>query len=195
MDSKLAPQAEARETAEESEVPVSNPQEKKDGKPSSYSMMEPKMRRIYGEFYREIYFSEKKQLDTKTQELISIAASLVAKCQGCIEGHLKKAIQAGAAPQTSTTQATPSSGVEYGSLQSPSLGKELKFAVQFPPSYERDTNRRYPVLYFLHGMFGNEREFERRGVAAAINKMREDGKIGEFVIVSPAGENSFYLNA
>jgi AhpD family alkylhydroperoxidase len=54
------------------------------------------MRRIYGEFYREIYFSEKKALDTKTQELISIAASLVAKCQGCIEGHLKKALEAGA---------------------------------------------------------------------------------------------------
>jgi AhpD family alkylhydroperoxidase len=59
-------------------------------------MMEPKMRRIYGEFYREIYYSEKKHLDTKTQELISIAASLVAKCQGCIEGHLKKALDAGA---------------------------------------------------------------------------------------------------
>src|SRR5678816_4337804 len=96
MDSKLAPQAEAPQTDAQEEVPVSNPQEKKDGKPASYSMMEPKMRKIYGEFYREIYFSEKKQLDTKTQELISIAASLVAKCQGCIEGHLKKALAAGA---------------------------------------------------------------------------------------------------
>ena len=98
-------------------------------------------------------------------------------------------------PQTSTAQAAPASGVEYGSLQSPSLGKELKFAVQFPPSYQSDTKRRYPVLYFLHGMNGNEREFERRGVAAAISKLREEGKIGEFVIVAPAGENSFYLNA
>ncbi len=44
-------------------------------------------------------------------------------------------------------------------------------------------------------MNGNEREFERRGVAAAINKLREEGKIGEFIIVAPAGENSFYLNA
>ena len=96
MDSKLAPQAEASQKAAEPEIPVSNPQEKKDGKPTSYSMMEPKLRRIYGEFYREIYVSEKKQLDTKTQELISIAASLVAKCQGCIEGHIKKAIKYGA---------------------------------------------------------------------------------------------------
>ena len=89
MDSKLAPEG-------EQEVPEINPQPKEAGRPQSYSMMEPKMRRIYGEFYREIYYSEKKHLDTKTQELISIAASLVAKCQGCIEGHLKKALEAGA---------------------------------------------------------------------------------------------------
>lgn len=94
MDSKMAPQPDSKE-ASDLEVPVSNPQDKP-GKPPSYSMMEPKMRRIYGEFYREIYFSEKKHLDTKTQELISIAASLVAKCQGCIEGHMKKALEAGA---------------------------------------------------------------------------------------------------
>jgi AhpD family alkylhydroperoxidase len=93
MDSKLAPETASPETEKEPEIPVSNPEPKKI---QSYSMMDPKMRRIYGEFYREIYFSEKKALDTKTQELISIAASLVAKCQGCIEGHLKKALEAGA---------------------------------------------------------------------------------------------------
>lgn len=95
MDTKMAPKAEGEETSAQAETPASNPQTGT-GKPPSYSMMEPKMRRIYGEFYREIYFSEAKHLDTKTQELISIAASLVAKCQGCIEGHLKKAIAAGA---------------------------------------------------------------------------------------------------
>jgi AhpD family alkylhydroperoxidase len=100
MDSKLAPEAENTQTEVEPEIPVLNPQEQQaTGKPPSYSMMEPKMRRIYGEFYREIYFSENKHLDTKTQELISIAASLVAKCQGCIEGHMKKALASGATPE------------------------------------------------------------------------------------------------
>src|SRR5215212_5690237 len=68
------------------------------------------------------------------------------------------------------------SGVEYGSLQSPSISKELKFAIQLPPSYKTDAKRRYPVVYFLHGMFGNEGEFQRRGVAAAVSKLREEGK-------------------
>ena len=95
MESKSGPKT-AGQVETEPDMPVSNPQPKQEGKPASYSMLEPKMRRIYGEFYREIYYSESKHLDTKTQELISIAASLVAKCQGCIEGHVKKAISAGA---------------------------------------------------------------------------------------------------
>lgn len=96
MDSKPAPERPEQAAQDQAEIPASNPQPVEPGKPASYSMMDPKMRRIYGEFYREIYFSEAKHLDTKTQELISIAASLVAKCQGCIEGHLKKALEAGA---------------------------------------------------------------------------------------------------
>ncbi len=121
--------------------------------------------------------------------ILSVMITLVAN----MAAHLMP--RQGASPaQTSTAQAA-SGGVEYGSLQSASLGKELKFAIQFPPSYQADTKRRYPVLYFLHGMFGTERDFERRGVAAAIRKLRDEGKIGEFIIVSPAGENSFYLNA
>ncbi len=122
--------------------------------------------------------------------ILSVMITLVAN----ISAHFMPR-QPATTPQSSTAQTTAGTGVEYGTLQSQSLGKELKFAVVLPPSYQRDAKRRYPVLYFLHGMFGNEREFERRGVAAAISKLRDEGKIGEFIIVSPAGENSFYLNA
>lgn len=124
--------------------------------------------------------------------LLSIVITLVASVAANLMPR-----QPVAAPQASATQttSTPAGGVDYGALQSASLGKELKFAILLPPSYQTDTKRRYPVLYFLHGMNGNEHEFERRGVAAAVNKMREEGKIGELIIVSPAGENSFYLNA
>jgi S-formylglutathione hydrolase FrmB len=105
-----------------------------------------------------------------------------------------------AAPSAPTQSAPapalpPDPSVHYASLNSAALGKDLKFAIQLPPSYELDTSRRYPVLYFLHGMFGNEGEFQKRGVSAAVRKLRDQGTIGEFIIVAPAGENSFYLNA
>lgn len=64
--------------------------------PASYSMIEPRLKQIYAQFYKETYFTENKSLDTRTQELIALACSLVAKCDGCIEGHIKKALKAGA---------------------------------------------------------------------------------------------------
>ncbi len=67
--------------------------------PPSYTMVDSRMMRIYLEFYRETYSSQHACLDRKTQELIAIAASLTAKCQGCLEGHLKKAVKEGATKQ------------------------------------------------------------------------------------------------
>jgi AhpD family alkylhydroperoxidase len=60
----------------------------------SYSMVSPRFREIYFEFYKETY--RPSSIDRKTKELIAIAASLTAKCQGCIEGHIKKALKFGA---------------------------------------------------------------------------------------------------
>ena len=64
--------------------------------PTSYSMLEPRMKAIYGQFYKETYFSENKHLDPKIQELIALACSLIAKCEGCLDGHVKKALKLGA---------------------------------------------------------------------------------------------------
>lgn len=63
---------------------------------ASYSMIEPRLKNIYAQFYKATYFSEDKALDAKTQELIALGCSLVAKCDGCVEGHIKKALKEGA---------------------------------------------------------------------------------------------------
>ncbi len=64
--------------------------------PASYSMIEPRLKSIYAQFYKETYYTDKKVLDAKTQELIALGCSLIAKCDGCIEGHIKKALKEGA---------------------------------------------------------------------------------------------------
>jgi AhpD family alkylhydroperoxidase len=60
----------------------------------SYTMVDPRFREIYFQFYKETY--RPSVLDRKTKELVAIAASLAAKCQGCLEGHIKKALKCGA---------------------------------------------------------------------------------------------------
>ncbi len=61
---------------------------------SSYTMVDPRFRAIYFQFYKETY--KPSAIDRKTKELIAIAASLACKCQGCLEGHIKKALKFGA---------------------------------------------------------------------------------------------------
>ena len=60
----------------------------------SYTMVDPKMRKIYFRFYQETYKTS--GLDRKTKELIAISASLAAHCTGCLEGHIRKALKYGA---------------------------------------------------------------------------------------------------
>ena len=60
----------------------------------SYSMVSPRFRDLYFQFYKETY--KPSVLDRKTKELVAIAASLAARCQGCLQGHIKKALKFGA---------------------------------------------------------------------------------------------------
>ena len=66
--------------------------------PSSMGMIEPRFRDIYKKFYKETYYTPT-TLDAKTTELIALACSLVAKCEGCARGHIKKALELGATKQ------------------------------------------------------------------------------------------------
>jgi len=60
----------------------------------SYSMVDPRFREIYFQFYKETY--RPSVLDRKMKELVAISASLTARCQGCLQGHIKKALKFGA---------------------------------------------------------------------------------------------------
>ena len=93
MERKEAPTADNPGTDKEEA-----PKAKRTRSPGSMSMIEPRFRNIYKQFYKESYFTPT-TLDLKTKELIAIGASLVAKCEGCLEGHIKKALELGLTKQ------------------------------------------------------------------------------------------------
>ena len=64
-----------------------------------------------------------------------------------------------------------------------------------PPSYSRETHRRYPVLYFLHDGYGDGKTLVRRGVAADALEAMRDGRIPEFLIVAPDGSGSWFSDS
>jgi S-formylglutathione hydrolase FrmB len=84
--------------------------------------------------------------------------------------------------------------VRYATFSSPSLGKEVAYAVQLPPSYAATPTRRYPVLYALHGLFESASFWERRGLAPMLDSLWQKGDVPEMVVVAVDGDNSFFLD-
>src|SRR5438132_7727558 len=85
--------------------------------------------------------------------------------------------------------------VEYKMFQSKLLGREVRYGVYLPPSYNSSPTKKYPVLYFLHGLFEDETRWSSRGQTDQLmDRMIADGKIGEFIVAIPNGGTSFYTN-
>ena len=68
-----------------------------------------------------------------------------------------------------------------------SVGNKRKALVYTPPGYSADT--KYPVLYLLHGIGGNEnREWTRQGVAnVVLDNLIADKKIQPMIVAFPNG--------
>jgi S-formylglutathione hydrolase FrmB len=89
--------------------------------------------------------------------------------------------------------------IDCSAVQSHILKRNVHYCVQVPGSYEqKDASgqpRRFPVLYYLHGLGDNEQSFSRSGGWTLIEDLRAQGKIGDFLIVAPEGYASFYINS
>ncbi|HJZ94630.1 MAG TPA: alpha/beta hydrolase-fold protein [Gemmataceae bacterium] len=73
--------------------------------------------------------------------------------------------------------------VEY---ESKTVGNKRKAIVYTPPKFSKDT--KYPVLYLLHGIGGDEREWTRQGVAEVVmDNLYADKKAVQMIVVMPNG--------
>jgi S-formylglutathione hydrolase FrmB len=75
------------------------------------------------------------------------------------------------------------------------LGREVRYCVLLPPGYQVEGRRKYPVLYFLHGLGENEQALVESGGWELIEGLRQAGKIGDFLVVAPQGWSSFFINS
>jgi S-formylglutathione hydrolase FrmB len=82
--------------------------------------------------------------------------------------------------------------VRVDTLWSPSLGTRKQFVVYLPPSYDREPGRRYPVAYYLHGLWGNEWNWVRQGGLAVVMDSLVAAGGPEMVVVMPDGDDSWY---
>lgn len=73
------------------------------------------------------------------------------------------------------------------------LGRTVHYSVYLPPGYDT-SHVSYPVLYLLHGMWGDHRDWVANGMAAEMNYAFKTDKALPMVVIMPQGYNAFYCN-
>ncbi len=101
----------------------------------------------------------------------------------------------GVAVLLASTCALAASRVDCGKLESKVLERAVPYCVMLPPSYDTEKAAHYPILYYLHGLGDNEQSLVNGGGWNLYEQLLEEKKIGEYIIVTPYGFRSFYINS
>jgi S-formylglutathione hydrolase FrmB len=91
------------------------------------------------------------------------------------------------------------SRIDCNAFHSSILKRPVRYCVYLPSGYDasvkQQPSRRYPVLYFLHGLGDNEQTLFNSGGWTLLDDLRNHHKMGDFLIVAPEGRRSFYINS
>ena len=89
------------------------------------------------------------------------------------------------------------SRIDCNALYSRTLGEVVHYCVLLPSGYDSAAAKSitYPVLYFLHGLGENEQTLFKTGGWNLVEDLRQQHKIGNFLIVTPEAKASFYVNS
>ena len=95
----------------------------------------------------------------------------------------------------STLPAFSAGRVQCASLTSHYVSGPVGYCALLPPSYDAQPAKKYPVLYFLHGLGGDHTFLVNSGAWSIIEDAQEEKRIGELVIITPQADTSFYINS
>lgn len=80
-------------------------------------------------------------------------------------------------------------------IKSEILARNVRYCAFLPASFDQDKSRKFPVLYYLHGLGDNEQSLLNLGGWDMIEELRRQGKVGDFVVLAPAGGHTFFINS
>lgn len=84
--------------------------------------------------------------------------------------------------------------VDCQSVASSILSRSVAYCVAIPAGYDAGAER-YPVVYYLHGLFESEQSWRDHSGEQTWESLMSQGKIGKFIVVMPDGGRSFYVNS
>ena len=94
-----------------------------------------------------------------------------------------------------STGALAQSRIDCASLPSTRMHRDVPYCVLIPQGYDSARTTKFPVLYFLHGLGDNQQSLINMGAWNLISDLRQQNKIGDFLIATPQGWSSFYINS
>ncbi len=84
--------------------------------------------------------------------------------------------------------------VESLAIESEILGKPVEYSIYLPADYEA-SNRKYPVLFLLHGYTDDENGWTQFGeVKKIMDNLRDDVDVTDMVIAMPDAGVTWYVN-
>ena len=83
--------------------------------------------------------------------------------------------------------------VECAAVRSAILRRSVRYCAILPPSYDREKSRKFPLVYYLHGL--GESEQTLTGPLWNVIEDLQRSRIGEFLMVAPDGGRSFFINS
>jgi S-formylglutathione hydrolase FrmB len=91
------------------------------------------------------------------------------------------------------------SRMDCSALNSHILNRPVHYCVYIPSGYDASQTqhppKRFPVLYFLHGLGDNEQTLFSSGGWTFLDDLRNQHRMGDFLIVAPEGRRSFFVNS
>jgi enterochelin esterase family protein len=101
----------------------------------------------------------------------------------------------GSGPAFYDIQDVPHGEIRTLLYKSASNGKTRELTVYVPPGYDQARNRRYPVLYLLHGFANDHHSWHRYGRANDIlDNLIAAKAISPFLVVMPLGYGGAHVN-
>lgn len=97
------------------------------------------------------------------------------------------------APQLDAPEIVASKDLVYQekTFNSAAMGTMRNYGVILPPGYEKERDRRYPVIFFLHGGHDNERAFyDKYGITGVVDRLYQSGKLPHAILVFPDGNDN-----
>ncbi len=70
-----------------------------------------------------------------------------------------------------------------------------EYSVYLPPSYSVDSQKKFGLMYLLHGYGGNENSWIRRcKIKSILDSLISENAMPELIVIMPDAKNSYYIN-